>query len=59
MYWSKKRFFVSFGPIKVSFLFQLVKLRKIREKNWGKKIGGLMSRIRHFFYFEENEIKSE
>ena len=26
-----------FGPIRICFLFQLLKLRKIRGKNWGKQ----------------------
>ena len=39
-YWSKTDFFFSvLDQWKVCFLFQLVKLRKICEKNWGNKIG--------------------
>ena len=40
---------ICFGPIK-SLLFQLLKLRKNRGKNWGKQnwlFGGLMSRTRY------------
>ena len=45
-YWSKTGFFLSLGPMRSYFLFQLLKLRK----NWGKQdwfFGGLMSRIRY------------
>ena len=41
LFWTKTRFFI---------LFQLLKLRKIHGKNWGKQnwfFGGLMSRTRY------------
>ena len=48
-YWSTTVYLSLLDPWKVCFLFQLVKLRKIRGKKWGKQnqwFGGLMSRTR-------------
>ena len=45
----QNRFFLRFGPM--NFFFQLLELRKIRRKNWGKHywfFGGLMSQTRYY-----------
>ena len=46
------RIFLSFGPMKICFLFQLLLGRNIRGKNWGKQywlFGESMSRTRYTF----------
>ena len=48
---------ICYGPVKSLFLFQLLKLRKFRGKNWGKQdswFGGFMSRTRYVLHFFSN-----